>query len=146
MQKFIFLFIISLNLSVVAQDVQLSWKKDFNIATELAKAENKPILIYFTKDNCIDCQQFYSNFFKQETFKKLSENFVLLMLDGSNNDLKTTDLDIIKQRRLIMHYNKSSKFPSVLVIDSNGQEIGDSCVSTSENSILEYWSFLETLK
>ncbi len=129
-----------------AQEVQLPWKKDFNIATELAKAENKPILVYFTKNDCESCMKFYTNFFKQETFKNLANDFVFLMLDGSNNDIKNTDLAVIKQRRLVMHYNKSSIFPSLLVLDNVGQQLGEPLLATDATAIESYINFLETLK
>ncbi len=142
-QLFLLAFLFSMALN--AQEVQLSWNKDLNIATELAKSENKPILIYFTKSDCKECQQFYSDFFKQESFNGLSDNFILLMLDGTNNDMKTTDISILKQRRLVMHYNKTSTFPAVLVLDQNAQEMGELFTSKELENIKDYRSFLETL-
>lgn len=133
-------------MSMTAQEVQLSWQKDFNVATELAKSENKQILIYFTKTDCSPCSQFYTDFFKQDAFKNLSDNFVLLMLDGSNNDNDSTDLAIIKQRRLIMHYNKTFSFPAVLLIDSDRKAIGELFTSTDDTEITSYLNFLQTIK
>ncbi|MEZ4803521.1 MAG: thioredoxin family protein [Gelidibacter sp.] len=146
MRNYLFALIFLLSLSVSAQEVQLSWQKDFNVAVEMAKSENKPILIYFNKSNCDECLQFYTSFFKQKTFDGLSNDFVLLMLDGSNNDMKTNDLSVIKQRRMVMHYNKASRFPAVLVIDQNRQEMGDLFTSNDKNDISTYCSFLESIK
>lgn len=146
MQKIICLIVLFVGISVSAQEIQLSWQQDINTAKEMAKSENKLVLIYFTKSDCQLCQQFYSDFFKQEKFKKLSNNFVFLMLDGSNQDNKTTDLDVIKERRLAMKYNKESKFPAVLIVDTEGKEKGDIMNSTSSEAINDYWNFLETLK
>lgn len=145
MRNFLFALTIFFSLSMNAQEIQLSWNKSMNVATEISKAENKPILIYFTKNDCKDCQQFYSDFFKQQAFNNLTDDFILLMLDGSNNDIKTTDINIIKQRRLVMHYNKSSTFPAVLVIDHEGKQLGELLTSKVKNDIENYWSFLETL-
>jgi thioredoxin-related protein len=145
MRNYLLLLSLCLGLSMTAQEVQLSWNKDLNVATELAKTQNKPILVYFTKTDCDACSHFYTAFFKQEAFKKLSNNFVLLMLDGSNNDINNTDISVIRQRRLVMHYNKSSTFPALLTLDSDRQETGELFSSTDEASISNYLNFLETL-
>lgn len=134
------------NISTSAQDVQLTWQKDMSLATEIAKSENKPVLIYFTKNDCQVCQTFYNDFFKQDTFKKIADHFVLFLLDGSSEDMNTNDLTIINRRRLAMNYNKSSSFPAVLTIDKDKMEIGEILTAIDQESIQKYWSFLETLK
>lgn len=134
------------SLSVAGQEVQLSWKKDLNIATELAKSENKPILIYFTKSDCSACSQFYSDFFKSENFKTVSNDFILLMLDSANNDVDNTDFAVIKQRRLVLHYNNTLTFPAVLLVDSDRQELGPLFTSTDKTAIANYMNTLKTIK
>ncbi len=146
MQKTLLILSFIFSVSSVAQDVQLTWQKDINLATEIAKSENKAVLIYFSKNDCEACQIFYNDFFKQEAFKNMADNFVLLMLDGSNQDIKTTDLTIIKQRRLAMHYNKASNFPAVLTIDKDKMEIGEILTTVDQESIQNYLAFLQTLK
>lgn len=146
MRNYLLLLSLCFGLSMTAQEVQLSWNKDLNVATELAKTQNKPILVYFTKTDCDACSQFYTDFFKQEGFKQLSNNFVLVMLDGSNNDINNTDISVIRQRRLVMHYNKSSTFPALLTLDSDRQETSELFSSTDDASISNYLNFLETLK
>ena len=146
MRKILFSIVVFISISASAQEVQLSWQKDLNTAKNVANAENKSVLIYFTKSDCATCQQFYNDFFKQDEFKKLSDSFVLVILDGSNQDIQSTDLNVIKQRRWAMHYNKALNFPAVLTIDSEGREKGDLMTSTSPDAIEAYWNFLETLK
>lgn len=146
MHKILFFITFIISISVSAQEVQLSWQKDLTIAKELAKAENKMVLIYFTKSDCETCQQFYRDFFKQEEFKRLSDAFVLVLLEDSNKDIQSNDLNLIKQRRWAMHYNKSSTYPAVLLIDNEGQERGDLMTSTTREAIETYWNFLDTLK
>lgn len=146
MHRYLVIITLCFSLSVIGQEVQLSWKKDFNVATELAKSENKKILVFFTKTDCSACLQFYTDFFKQEAFKNLSNDFILLMLDGSNNDIKDTDINVIKQRRLVNHLNKSSTFPAVLALNGEGQEVGELFISTDETTIMTYLNFLETVK
>lgn len=146
MQKIICFIAFFVSISLSAQEVQLSWKKDLNTAKELAKVENKPVLIYFTKSDCDSCQQFYNDFFKQEGFKSLSDHFVLAIVDGTDEDIQSNDLNIIKQRRWTVHYNKESKFPAVLAIDTEGHTKGEIMTSTTPDAIEAYWNFLETLK
>ena len=145
MQKYNLLLFVCFSLSMVGQEIQLSWKKDFNLATELAKSEKKPILVYFTKNDCSDCLQFYTDFFKQDEFKSIADQFVLLMLDGSNNDIKTTDISVIKLRRLVMHYNKSSTFPAVLALDKDGKELSELFTASDKNAILNYLNTLKSI-
>lgn len=146
MRTYLAILTLCFSLSMAAQEVQLSWIKDFNVATETAKAENKPILVYFTKSDCSACLQFYTDFFQRETVKDLSNDYVLLMLDGSNKDMKSTDMAVIKQRRLVMHYNKSLTFPAILVINSDRQKLGELFTATDEASIANYITTLQSLK
>lgn len=146
MQKTILFLALIFSVSISAQEVQLTWQKDFNLAIEMAKSENKPVLIYFTKNDCEPCQKFYNDFFKQDAFTKISDDFVLLMLDGSNQDIKTTDMAIIKQRRMAMHYNKVSIYPAVLAVDKERMELGEILITGDQNAIENYWTFLEALK
>ncbi len=146
MRQALLLLTFIFHISTSAQEVQLTWQKDINIATEIAKSDNKPVLIYFTKNDCEACQTFYNDFFKQDTFKIIADDFVLLMLDGSNQDLNTTDITVIKQRRFTIHYNKSYRFPAVLTIDKDKMEIGEIHTAMDQESIQKYWAFLKTLK
>lgn len=146
MQKTIFFLALIFSVSITAQEVQLTWQKDFNLAIDMAKLENKPVLIYFTKNDCELCQNFYNDFFKQDAFAKISNDFVLLMLDGSNQDIKSTDMAIIKQRRMAMHYNKASIYPAVLTVDKDKMELGEILTTCDQNAIENYWTFLEILK
>lgn len=146
MQKYLLLLSLCFGLSMSAQEVQLSWNNDMNVTKALAKSESKPILIYFTKNDCESCMQFYSDFFKSDSFKSQINDFVFLMLDGSNSDIKSSDLSVIKQRRLIGHYNQSLTFPSVMILDSNGQTLGEPLLQTDANAIQSYMDFLATLK
>lgn len=146
MKKFFIVLLVFFSISLTAQEVQLPWKKDLNIAKAIAKSESKPILVYFTKNDCKACSAFYGDFFKSDTFKALAEDFVLLMLDGSNSDMKTTDWEIIKKRRMVNHYNKTMSFPAVLVLDSEGFEKGEPLVRTDAAAITDFYNYLQTLK
>lgn len=146
MRLYLLLLTFCFGLSMAAQEVQLSWNKDLNIATELAKSDNKPILVYFSKSDCSACSQFYSNFFQRDDFKNILNDFILLMLESPDSDINNTDLSVIKQRRLVRHYNKSSIFPAVMVLNSDRQELSELYTSTDETSIVNFMNILESLK
>ena len=146
MRKYLLLLFICFGLSMSAQEVQISWNKDITISKALAKSENKPILMFFTKNDCESCMQFYTNFFKSETLKNQIDNFVFLMVDGSNNDTNTNDLSVIKNRRLVNLYNNSQTFPSVVILDSDGRTMGEPLLSTDASAIDTFINFLDRLK
>lgn len=146
MQKYLLLLSLCFGLSMSAQEVQISWNKDITISKALAKSESKPILMYFTKNDCESCMNFYANFFKSDKLKNQINDFVFLMVDGSNNDINSTDLSVVKNRRLVNLYNNSLTFPSLLVLDSNGQTMGEPLLSTDESAINTFMNSLESLK
>ena len=145
MKKCILFFAFIFSINSYSQDIQLRWYKDLGTAKELSKTENKIILAYFTKDDCKLCQQFYADVFKSERFKTISNNFIFLMLDGSNQDIKSTDMNVIKQRRLIIHYNNSASFPALAALDKNGEIIGELMTSANKENIDSYIDFLNSL-
>lgn len=145
MRNYLFALILLFSLSISAQEIQLTWNEDFNVAMELAKTENKPVLIYFTNSDCTDCQQFYSDFFEHQDFNKLSLEFIMLRLDTSNYDAKNADISAMKQKRMSMHYNKSSTFPAVLVVDTDGRKVNELFTSLDKVAITSYLNFLKSL-
>ena len=146
MRNFIILLTLCFGLSLKAQEVPLSWNKDFNVALELAKQENKSILIYFTKPGCKECLEFYTEELAQSDFKAVADKYVLLMMEGSNNTSKNVGINEIKQRRLVQHYNKTMTFPAMLVVDTNKQEVGTPLTSTDDTSVAQFFDFLKTTK
>ena len=145
MRNVLFAIAILFSLSVCAQNKQLSWKKDLNVATELSKSENKPMLVYFSKTNCNDCQQFYNDFFKQPEFDAVADRFVLVMVDGSDLTTKTNNIEVLKQRRLLQHYNPSSTFPAILALNHNKELLGELYTSKDKNDMANYLAFIKTL-
>ena len=146
MRTYILVLTLCFSLTMASQEVQITWNKDLTVAKELAKSQNKPILVYFTKADCTPCQQFYGNVFKQKDFMDISNDFVLLMMDGTSSDVNSTDLEIIKRRRYIGHYNRTNTYPALLVLNSDGIEVSDPLLTTDQVAIDAYVSQLKTLK
>jgi len=121
------IFLFALKFSNAQDTNRLNWIKDFDKAKEIAKKENKPILIFFTgSDWCGLCKLLDKDFFESEKFKKIAkEKLVLYKADFP----RRTDLVSEKQKKtnqkLDKIYSKSRGkrvFPSIIITDSNGKE------------------------
>ena len=146
MKKIILILLCVCSVSVFAQDKQFNWKTNLEDAKVAAKDGDKPILIFFTNhQDSESLKMLQSNFFGSPEFKTLSSNMVLLFVDASGRDKNLTDLEKNKNLRLVIHYNKSNSFPSLIAIDKNGRVLGEHFKDISATSITNYLSFLNTL-
>lgn len=146
MKKIILILLCVCSVSVFAQDKQFNWKTNLEDAKVAAKDGDKPILVFFTNHEDSDSlKMLQSNFFGFPEFKTLSSNMVLLFVDASGRDKNMTDLEKNKNLRLVIHYNKSNSFPSLITIDKNGKVLGEHFKDISNTSITNYLSFLNTL-
>ncbi|WP_083234092.1 protein-disulfide reductase DsbD [Candidatus Marithrix sp. Canyon 246] len=80
---------------------------------ELAAAKNKLVMLDFSAEWCVSCQEMDDFTFSDSGVQKLLVNFVLLKADVTANDIKDKAL-----------YNKFGIFgpPAILFFDQNGQE------------------------
>ncbi len=130
MKRLILIFTIlffAVKFSNAQETNQLNWISDFSKAKEIAKNENKPILIFFTgSDWCGLCKLLDKDFFESEKFKKIAkEKLVLYKADFP----RRTDLISEKQKKtnqeLDKKYSKSRGkrvFPTIIITDPNGKE------------------------
>lgn len=101
------------------------WQATFEETLAKAKAEEKPILIYFTgSDWCGPCKRLETDVFSTEKFIDFSnENMILYKADfPRNTDLVTPENKLIN-KQLSSRYNQSS-FPTMIVINQYGSELG----------------------
>lgn len=146
MKKIILILLCVCSVSVFAQDKQFNWKTNLEDAKAAAKDGDKPILVFFTNhEDSESLKILQSNFFGSPEFKTLSSNMVLLFVDASGRDKNLTDLEKNKNLRLVIHYNKTNSFPSLVTIDKYGKVIGEHFIDISNTSITNYLSFLNTL-
>lgn len=146
MKKIILILLCVCSVSVFAQDKQFNWKTNLEDAKAAAKDADKPILVFFTNhEDSESLKMLQSNFFGSPEFKTLSSNMVLLFVDASGRDKNLTDLEKNKNLRLVIHYNKTNSFPSLVTIDKYGKVIGEHFKDISNTSIINYLSFLNTL-
>lgn len=99
----------------------LNWNGNLEKAIELAKKENKAVLVNFTgSDWCKWCIKLSDEVFKQKEFEEYAKNnLVLVILDFPRS---------IQQSQEIKEYNNKlaqkygiQGFPTILLINGNGQ-------------------------
>ncbi|MDC6387972.1 thioredoxin family protein [Maribacter sp. PR1] len=142
-KRIILMFILAMTIgnSVFAQD----WLKDFSKAKELAKTENKSIVLVFQgSDWCAPCIKLDRSIWSSEEFKTYSkEHFLMVQADfprKKQNALPKEQADA--NAKLAEAYNKNGVFPLVVVFDKNGKLLGET--SYKKITPKEYISLLES--
>jgi thioredoxin-related protein len=99
------------------------WQTDFEAAKAKAKAEKKLLLVDFTgSDWCGWCKKLVAEVFSKEEFKKEAPvKFVLVELDFPNSKKQSDELK--KQNRELQKRYKVRGFPTILVMDADGNVI-----------------------
>ena len=133
--------IVSIN-TIIAQE----WQTDINVAKEIASKESKPIILVFQgSDWCAPCIKLDREIWSTETFKKYAkDNYVMLKADFPRRKKNILSEKQTKADALLAEkYNKQGFFPFVVVLDSNGQVLGESSYkkTTPENYIKELNAF-----
>ncbi|APG65006.1 hypothetical protein LPB136_06390 [Tenacibaculum todarodis] len=110
---------------ILEPEIVINWEKSYDDALKRAKAENKPLLVYFTgSDWCGPCKVLGKKLFKTEKFQEYATNkFVLYKADFPRNK----DLVEEKTRKIneeIQARFGQSKFPTMLIVNSKEQELG----------------------
>lgn len=117
------IFLMGINFSFAQE-----WKNDFNVAKEIAKKENKPIILVFQgSDWCAPCIKLDREVWSTEEFKKYAGgHYVMLQADfprKKKNALPETQAKA--NAKLADLYNKRGIFPFVVVLDENGEVKGE---------------------
>lgn len=104
---------------------QLNWEGSFKKAQKLAKAQEKPLLIFFTgSDWCGPCKMLVTDFFDSEKFKEIAaEEFILYEADKPRNNDLITEAQKEDNAKLRTKY-KVNSYPTIIILDSKGNEIG----------------------
>lgn len=130
---FLFLTIVLFQLNTLtAQEKELSqlnWVANFENAKQIAKTENKPIMIFFTgSDWCGICKMLDEDFLSSKKFIQIAKNkLVLYKADFP----RRTDIVNEAQKKINIkldnRYSKSRNkrsFPTIVFINANGKELG----------------------
>lgn len=119
MKKILALLVFGISMSLTAGDI--TWETNFEKAKELAKKENKSILINFTgSDWCGWCKRLDREVFSKEVFASFADDsLVLLKIDFP----KFTKLPEEQQRYNYELYEKYGVlgFPTIYLVDANGK-------------------------
>ena len=104
------------------------WLSNFDETTLLAQKENKNIIMVFSgSDWCAPCIKLEKYIWKSNEFKQYADkNWVLLKLDFPKK--KANRLSKEQQNHndaLAEKYNNNGYFPLVLVLDKNGNTLGE---------------------
>ena len=104
-----------------------TWQTDLTKAEQLAKDENKEILLVFQgSDWCAPCIKLDREVWSTEEFKKYAEDhYVLLKADfpkRSKNALPEEQQE--KNNKLAETYNQNGYFPFVVLLNPNGEVLG----------------------
>ncbi len=107
---------------------QIKWLSSPEEAIELAKLEEKPVLIDFTAEWCAACKELEAFTFKNPDFVKKSKNaWIFLKIDATRN---SAELD-----RILEKYQVKG-FPTVILADSDGATKGRSVGFISPENLL----------
>lgn len=105
-----------------------NWQTDFPLAKKLAAEENKVIVLVFQgSDWCAPCIKLDREVWNTATFKEYAKNhFVMVQADfprkkknGLSEDQQAANKNLAKQ------YNKRGIFPFVVVLDQEGNVLGE---------------------
>ncbi|VAW10617.1 Thioredoxin Disulfide Isomerase [hydrothermal vent metagenome] len=109
---------------VFAQD----WQKDIEKAKEIAANENKTIVLVFQgSDWCAPCIRLDREVWSTDTFKAYAkDNFVMLQADFPRKKKNALpEIQAVENAELAEKYNKKGIFPFVVVMDKDGNTLGE---------------------
>ncbi|WP_130733760.1 thioredoxin family protein [Flavobacterium sp. J27] len=123
MKKIVILLFLLVTTIGFSQD----WKYNFEEAKEVAKKENKDIVLIFSgSDWCAPCIKLDKNIWQSEAFKKeSSDKWILVKANFPRkkaNQLSEEQTE--HNRNLAEKYNIEGSFPLVVLLDNNGKVLG----------------------
>lgn len=132
---------------VFAQDniESIVWETDFELAKSKSQKTKKPILMLFTgSDWCAPCKMLKANFFDSSEFIKMSNNFIMLMVDFPKDKALITHEQEKSNTLLSAKYGVKS-FPTLIAINHDGAIIDKIKSYSSVSDIVYYFSFIDKL-
>ncbi len=132
---------------VFAQDniESIVWETDFELAKSKSQKSQKPILMLFTgSDWCAPCKMLKANFFDSSEFIKMSNNFIMLMVDFPKDKALITHEQEKLNTLLSAKYGVKS-FPTLIAINYDGAIIDKIKSYSSVSDTVYYFSFINKL-
>ncbi|EIJ37799.1 thioredoxin family protein [Muricauda sp. 334s03] len=124
------------------------WQTNFAKAKEKAAKESKPIILVFQgSDWCAPCIKLDREIWSTEVFKTYAaKHYVMLRADFPRKKKNALSESQTKANATLAEkYNKQGYFPFVVVLDSNGNVLGENSYkkTTPENYIKELNTFIK---
>ena len=141
MKKFILLFCLVFSTVFFAQD----WQENYTEALAMAKERDKPLILVFAgSDWCGPCIKLDKKIRQSEEFKAFSkENYILYKADFPRKKANRLSETLTAQNTVLAEkYNSQGHFPLVVVLDKNGDVLGNTGYANSTPSA--YISHLNT--
>ncbi|QQX77102.1 MULTISPECIES: thioredoxin family protein [Aequorivita] len=104
------------------------WQTDFETAKQISSEENRPIVLVFQgSDWCAPCIKLDREIWSSEEFKAYAkDHFVMLQADFPRKKKNSLpDVQQQKNNQLAEKYNKQGYFPFVVVLDNEGNVLGE---------------------
>jgi thioredoxin:protein disulfide reductase len=95
---------------------RLPWIHDEKVAYELARVQNKGVLVDFSASWCIPCEDLELTFGDDEVYEKITANFIPLKIDLSDPDDPVGVEQTARYKRTTM--------PHVVMMATDGTELG----------------------
>lgn len=106
------------------KEAPVSWYTDLQAALKDARASKKVVLLDFTgSDWCHWCQKLHEETLVSDEFNAVArESFIPVTVDFPQN--KGQKQDEIKQNKQLKELYKVNGFPTIVVVETDGKEIG----------------------
>ncbi len=104
-----------------------NWGNNIETAKEVAKKENKNILLVFSgSDWCAPCIKLNKNIFQSEVFKLEAEKkWILVKADFPKKKANLLSPQLTENnKKLAEKYNKAGNFPLVVLLNPDGKILG----------------------
>lgn len=142
-KQFIIFALVIFSLTTYAQESELNWLTDFELAKQASKTQDKPILMYFTgSDWCAPCKKLKADFFNSKKFVKESNKVVLLMIDLPRRSGIVTPAQKRKNMLLLQKYNRRGSFPTLVGLTAEGKVLKDISGYNRNRDTANHFKFL----
>lgn len=106
--------------------VKNTWTYNLEDAKQLAKKQDKNILVYFTgSDWCPPCKMLKKDLFDTAAFQEASKNYILVYIDVPRNQDLLPPKQMRYNKEVLAQHNKKGVFPLLKVLNENGKSLDE---------------------
>lgn len=137
-------FMATLNLEAKPVTSKLNWMTNFKEASAKAQKDKKPLLLFFTgSDWCGYCHKLENEVLDTTEFSDaVGDQFIFMVVDFP---IRTRlDGEVMAQNKDLQKKYDVNGYPTIILIDENGQRIGQTGYQQGSNGAL-YAEYLKTM-